>query len=515
MSDDNEYRTLTEDLIEDSAGDAPDKAKKAAAGEETAERDELISLNRRGLALIHSLFSASKMVQIYKLDNNAVKRVLSELMDNLGSYFAEGSRAAVRLAAEYININDVRIKADSQYFSAFQFLMDEMKKKEVESIEFNEGVMPDEIANFLKTFYELEDGDYPYDRLEKKLAALELPHISISQYVAMERRLRDYNQERKNIKIESNRIFFRTVALMKEVVQAIEERHVIKVRKAKRLTQQMVDIMQTDESILLGLASIKNFDEYTFAHSVNVCILSMAVGDKLRLCKGDIARLGLAALFHDIGKVYIPESIINNPNELKGKDWELMKYHTFFGIKELSKVKALREMADAMFVSLQHHVHYDLNGYPRKNTAWRLRLFSRIVTISDYYDAMTSPRVYRPIPLRQDKVMRFIFQKSGEIFDPFLAKVFIRTMGLYPVGTGVELDTKETGIVVKPNHDTRFLHRPCVKLITPGGPAGGDGSVVDLTEKCAESRKFRRSIIRSIDCSALLAEQSADFLLKE
>ncbi len=499
-SDDEEVRAQSES-----------SANEAADGDDRS-REELAVLNKRGLALIHSFFSASKMVQIYKLDNNAVKRVLSEFISILKKFLEEDERACIRLAAEYLNINDVRITVDPQFFDPFQYLIDEMKKRSVESIEFSPGVTPEEIGRFLKTFYGVDEGEDAFELLEKKLMEAGVVHIGVTQLVETERVLREHTQKGRDVKLESNRVFFRALALMRDVVQAMEERRVIKIKKAKRLTQQMVDIIQTDETILLGLASIKKFDEYTFAHSVNVCILAMAMGDKLRLCKGDIARLGLSALFHDIGKVYIPESIVNNPNKLTGKDWELMKYHTLFGVKELAKVKVLKEIADAMFVSLQHHVHYNQNGYPRRKNGWRLRLFSRIVTIADYYDAMTSMRVYRRNELRPDKVIKFIFEMSGKIFDPFLSKVFVQTMGFYPVGTVVALDSGEKGIVVKPNQDIRFLHRPLIRLISgdPKNPEAGE--VVDLCEKRADGRGFKRSILTSLDSSEIPAEKEESFL---
>jgi putative nucleotidyltransferase with HDIG domain len=284
------------------------------------------------------------------------------------------------------------------------------------------------------------------------------------------------------------------VLIVGEVLKGIEERRAIQVRKAERLTQQMVDIIQTDESILVGLASIKQFDEYTFTHSVNVCILSMLIADRLGLEKSDIARLGVAALLHDIGKTYIPQTILNKPGKLTDQDWELMKYHTFFGVKELSRIKSLREVADGLFVTLQHHVHYNMNGYPSRPGGWDLRLFSRIVTVADYFDAMTTPRVYQEVPFTPDRALRFILLESGEIFDPFIAKVFIQAMGVYPIGTVLELDTGERAVVVRQNEHRRFIHRPVVALL---GSTGKQEGLIDLTEGKAGGNGYQRSVLRA------------------
>jgi HD-GYP domain-containing protein (c-di-GMP phosphodiesterase class II) len=363
----------------------------------------------------------------------------------------------------------------------------------VEGLEFNHSVRVDEIGAFLKLFHGLNGGEDDYDELKVMMDSAQIRNIEIAPWIDRETRLSDTVTHERDVRSESNQVFFRTVHLMKGILHTIEQKHVIQVKKAKRLTQQMTDIINTDESILMGLASIKDFDEYTYAHSVNVCILSMLTGDRLRLHKQDIARLGLAALFHDIGKVHIPAALINSTGDLSQKDWELMKYHTFLGAIELVRVNTLNEIVDGMFVALQHHVHYNNNGYPRKPGGWKLRLFTRIVTIADYYDAMTSSRSYRQVPLTPDKALQFILQNSGTIFDPLIVKTFIQAIGIYPIGTVVELDTGERGVVTKQNPECRYLHRPSVQLISQDG---GKGLLVDLTERLAGEYQFRRSIKR-------------------
>jgi HD-GYP domain-containing protein (c-di-GMP phosphodiesterase class II) len=251
---------------------------------------------------------------------------------------------------------------------------------------------------------------------------------------------------------------------------------------------------------------------YTFVHSVNVCILSMVIGDRLRLDKGDIARIGVAALFHDIGKTYIPSTILNSTGPLNEREWELMKYHTFFGVKELSRMNSLREAIDPMFVALQHHVHTNNNGYPQRPGGWNLKLFTRIVTVADYFDAMTAYRTYQTDPITPDKALRFILEKSGEIFDPFISKVFIQAMGLYPTGTIVELDTGEKAVVVRQNLDPRFLHRPAVELVDASADPSSEREVVDLTERLSGEGHFKRSVVRTYHDSEIEVGKRAHFV---
>lgn len=451
-------------------------------------------IGRLGPSLVHYIFSASKTVQVHDLNNRATQRVLVELVEVLEELSGVEGRVSVRVSSDLLLINDVRVTVDPQNFGPFLYLIEEMKKRDVEGIDFLPDVDVEQVGGFLKCFFQDVTAEEVYEKITHDLADLGITRIRLVRWVERERKFKDAVEKTKEIREESNQVFFRTVMLVGEVLKGIEQRRAIRVQKAERLTQQMVDIIQADESILVGLASIKQFDAYTFAHSVNVCILSMLIGDRLQFSKSDIARLGVAALLHDIGKTLVPQNILNKPGRLDGNEWELMKYHTFFGAKELCRIQALREVGDALFVALQHHVQYNMNGYPQRPGGWDLRLFSRICTVADYYDAMTTPRVYQKVPFTPDGALRYILEKSGEVFDPFIAKVFIGAMGVYPIGTVLELDDGAKVVVVKQNESRRSIHRP---IVAPLGTTGTREDRIDLSEKAADGQGYVRSVIRS------------------
>ncbi|MGD8413518.1 MAG: HD domain-containing protein, partial [Candidatus Latescibacterota bacterium] len=389
------------------------KAKRALhldADERTPEERE--RLRQLGLELVIHLFSASKTIRLYDINNRAAQRSLAELDHAVHELLEVEGGASIKVAGELLQINEQRIGVDAQHYGPFEYMVEELKKRGVESVDFQPGVDAIELGKFLRTFYAVDAVENAYDILRDELDAASVSNISTTELTDTEQTLKDVTQSTRSIREESNRVYFRTVALVGDILRTIEEKHILQVRKAKRLTQQMVDIIQMDESMLLGLTSIKNFDMYTFIHSVNVCILSMLIGDKLRLDKGDVARIGVSALFHDIGKTYIPSTILNSTGPLNEREWELMKYHTFFGVKELSRLNSLREAVDPMFVALQHHVHVNNNGYPQRPGGWDLRLFTKIVTVADYFDAMTAYRTYQKEPITPDKALRFILEKS-------------------------------------------------------------------------------------------------------
>jgi HD-GYP domain-containing protein (c-di-GMP phosphodiesterase class II) len=279
--------------------------------------------------------------------------------------------------------------------------------------------------------------------------------------------------------------------------------------KALRLTQRMADLIQVDESVLVGLTSIKDYDEYTFAHSVNVSVTSMVIADRLGLPRAEIAEIGMAGLLHDIGKMHVPLSVLNKAEALEPSEWEAMTRHPMLGVIELSRVRALRMISSPLFVTLQHHVQLSGNGYPQKAGGWDLHRHTRIVAVADVYDAMTTARSYRAAPLTPGKTLRFIHKMAGTVFDPVVVRAFIRAMGLYPVGSAVQLDNGELAVVVRQNPEAHLAHRPSVIRIGPDGP---HGDALDLAVRDDDGVRYIRSIVATADESVSPAHRASCFL---
>lgn len=469
------------------------------------------AIDRLGPPLVHCLFSASRTLQIYDLSNHASQTILSKLMQTLKELTEVEGRVTVTVATDLLLINDVRVIVDSQNAGSLLHLVDEMTKRRVEEIDFAPEVTVTEMGSFLKLFSLEPSEEDVFGELNRRLADASVTSVRLTERIERERCLRDAKVERREIREESNRVMSRTIRFMGEVLRTIEQRRPIQLPKAHRLTQQLADIIQMDETILVGLASIKDYDEYTFSHSVNVCVLSMLIADRMGLGKNDIGQIGVAALLHDIGKTHIPQSILNKPGILTTDEWDLMERHTMLGVIELSRVRSLRAILDPIFVSLQHHLLYNRSGYPKKPGNWKLHPYTHLITIADIFDAMTTPRVYRKHTLTPDRALRFILHKSGEIFDPLVAKVFIKTMGVYPVGTVVELDTGARAVVVRQNEQARSMHRPFVVLLHEDGPRG---EPVDLAEKTHDGTTYRRTIVRSVHDELSEAQKASCFVMK-
>ncbi len=464
-----------------------------------------------GPHLVRRLFSASKTVQIYNLNNRATQTALSKLMETLSELAEIEGRVTLTVVTDLLLINDVRVIVDSQSMSPVLYLIDEMRKRNVEEIDFAPEITAMELGSFLQQFFLDPSEEDVFGELNQRLAGARVKNIRLSEWIERTKYLRDAKVERRKIREESNKIMSRTILFMGEVMRAIEQRRPIQLPKAHRLTQQIADIIEIDESILLGLASIKNYDEYTFTHSVNVSVYSMLIADRMGLPKNEIAKIGVAALFHDLGKTRVPQSILNKPGTLTASEWKHMERHPMLGIIELFRVRSLRVIVDPLFVSLQHHLRYNGEGYPKKPGSWEMHPYIHMITIADIFDAMTTPRVYRKYTLTPDRALCFILNKGGEMFNPLVAKVFIKAMGIYPVGTVVELDNGENAVVVRQYEQTSLMHRPVVELLHEDG---SHDEPVDLAEQVDNGTAYRRKIVRSIHGELFEAQKASCFIMK-
>ena len=314
-------------------------------------------------------------------------------------------------------------------------------------------------------------------------------------------------------KSEVRKTYAHVLSTVKEVARKLSANKNVGMRNSIRLVQKMVDLITEDESLFLGVSTIRIYDDYTYVHSLNVAILSMCLGKRIGLTHRVLERLGLCGLFHDLGKASIPKDILNKRGSLSEVEFRELKKHSMHSARLILKLKAERSRKVRLLVPpFEHHMGFDHSGYPKVDTPRRLSLFGRILTITDVYDAITSPRIYRPKPLSPDQALGQMLKQSGTHFDPILLKVFINMMGVYPVGTLLTLDTSEIGVVM-PSAVAQAPSRPKVLLLK----AGDDGSFskgrsVDLADQDPLTGKYRRNILASRHPSTL-GIQPARFLM--
>lgn len=223
-----------------------------------------------------------------------------------------------------------------------------------------------------------------------------------------------------------------------------------KIEITKKLVEDIVNEILENKNLLVNIVDLKVFDDYTFYHSVNVTVLSILMGVAINLSKKELYQLGIGALLHDIGKIFIDKKILNKPGKLTEFEFEEMKQHSRLGYDYLKKEFDIS--TQSYLAVLDHHEKYSGEGYPSNKKQNEISLFGRIITIADVYDAVTSDRPYR-LGLLPSEAMEYIMGGSSTLFDPELVKIFIRKVAPYPIGTCVKLSNGLTGIVIENNEN--------------------------------------------------------------
>ncbi|WIF95236.1 HD-GYP domain-containing protein [Caminicella sporogenes] len=247
----------------------------------------------------------------------------------------------------------------------------------------------------------------------------------------------------------------------------------IDVERLKSIVSNILDNLLSNDEVIISLENLRKVDDYTFEHSVNVCILSLVIGISLGYSYDELLDLGIGAILHDIGKMMVPKEILNKPGPLTAEEYDIVKKHTIYGYEIIKKNSLISEIAAQ--VVLSHHERPDGCGYPQGKSLDDMHCYSKIVAIADVYDALTSNRTYKS-KVDAYEALEYIRTMAGSQFDKEIVKEFIKCIGIYPVGSIVRLNTNEVGLVVDIN---KFKpNKPIVRILI-----GNDGrKVTDYIE---------------------------------
>ncbi|WP_434458104.1 HD-GYP domain-containing protein [Stutzerimonas urumqiensis] len=284
-----------------------------------------------------------------------------------------------------------------------------------------------------------------------------------------------------SVEIEAaEQAFESTALLIEDVLMDVQQGRPIDTRACREAVERNLDSLLHNESALLWLTRLKSQDVYTSLHCLSVSIMAMGFANYLGLSDADIETLGMAGLLHDVGKIKIDPEILNKPGRLTAEEFEHIKLHPVFGYE------ALRQQSDIPRAAVQaahsHHERLDGGGYPRGLAGDQIPFMTRVITIVDAFDAITSHRSYDEARPVQDAFG--ILREGGGQFDEKLVLQFIRWLGVFPVGTLVELHTGEVGLVME-KHPTLHL-RPKVLVLRDADKRPCAPRYLDLSRICTD-----------------------------
>jgi putative nucleotidyltransferase with HDIG domain len=295
----------------------------------------------------------------------------------------------------------------------------------------------------------------------------------------------------------AKQVFKAAKLIIQQAMEDVRMGRALNMEAVSEVVGSMADSILRSPDALTSLTRLKQFDEYTFFHSVNTSVLALSVGKHLGYDRTSLLQLGTGTLLHDIGKTQIPIEILNKPGRYEADEFEIMKQHALRGAEILSNTTGLTDIF--LKPALEHHERVNGTGYPHQRSKADLSQFGLIAAIVDIYDAVTSDRCYHKGKTPHDTLQLLYKLGTQGHVDGELVQQFVQVVGVYPVGSCVSLNTGETAIVKQFNHHAPI--RPLVVLITD--EAGHQRSApVDL-DLAAQLRRPERTITLTLDPTAL------------
>lgn len=268
------------------------------------------------------------------------------------------------------------------------------------------------------------------------------------------------------------------VTKTKAIFDNLQTNQQVNVEAVRQVAASVVAELMNNKWAMVHLNDIRAYDDYTFGHSVNVCVLAVLTGIALgTMNRPRLEKLAMGALLHDVGKMMVPNKILNKPGKLNREEWKIMRRHSAYGF-EILRARSQELSILSAHVALQHHEKFNGEGYPRGLRGTDIHEFARIVAVADVYDALTSDRAYNRA-LLPHQAYEILLAAENTHFDGEILQAFLERIAIYPVGCLVELNTGDIGMVVKVV--PRLSARPTVRLLISGdGQRYSDKPEIDL-----------------------------------
>jgi len=479
-----------------------EEEKTQTAGQESSPAVQKIAIN-----FLIRFYIVFKVLKLYAENNELIEEQTRLLMEELNRLKAVEPEIKFKIKQESIFFNQQRLKFSLANYHIFKFLLEEFRRREIGQLDLSPDISRQELIKALYILCQKRIEPEPFEAIQAELAGQQISGLSLEKMQDSEHLL---SPEKS-----SARLYFLSILHLREISEREKENEKIKLNTTRRLIQSIFNHLVDNESFLLGLTNIKNHDEYTLNHSVNVSLLAIALGKRLGLSRAELVDLGLSAFFHDLGKIETPLEILNKPGQLTEEERKIMELHPSQGAEKLVQLKEFRRLPiSAIHVAMEHHIKEDFSGYPHFKIKQDINLYSRIVKVCDFFDAITTKRVYRKKVFTRAEALSLMLDQIGTEFNPIILKAFVQMMGVFPIGSVVLLSTGEVGLVTGVNQEMKFLMRPKVKIIAEADGNKIDGEIVDLTEIDAVSKKYRRTIVKEINPDEY-GLQVADYFLAQ
>jgi len=426
--------------------------------------------------LIRSLGASLKNRRLYPPTHPSVRTPVDKCFTELLRIFAERSELVLVISDGTLVLDGVPIFTLT---SSLELFMERLGAIGAPAVIFEKGLSTSDIENFIRFLHETTEQGLSAERIQEILATMGVKHI----------RVKPPEKDDEDDAAAAREIYDSAVQAVVSVLGEVRSGRIPSGAETDRVVRDMGGMLRKNRDAILALTLIKNFDEYTYNHSVNVAVLSLALADALALPETEKIEVGVAGLLHDVGKTQLALALIRKPGRLTDEEFEEIKKHPEEGYVLLGKMSHIRP--GSAYMVLEHHMRSDRQGYPKRDPDYRFHANSGLISVSDCYDALTTMRSYQKArsPLEALELMKDL---GGKSLPADLVAVLTKTMGPYPIGTTVRLNTMEVGVVTAtgPAGPTRVMI-----LADVNGAPLSKPETADLTEIIGTSGIVSRSVV--------------------
>ncbi|MFH1729204.1 MAG: HD domain-containing phosphohydrolase [Pseudomonadota bacterium] len=452
---------------------------------------EQIMFQEYGTKIYHQIIVIFRSLSFLEFSNKTMQNYIDDLKTAINGFLQEcDAECNFRFIEELPFIGEDIIKLDIQAYKKGEASKKVFDKLGIGEIRFTGHLNEKDLVDFLQVLtLSIKDDDNG-----KRVHEAEFNNIKVKKKYRVS--FGDDTDE----EIDFFQIYALYLLLIKDFINKNKEGGAAPPKHLKRLIQQIVDVSEGEDNKWIGITFLPEYRKELFAQIANTSILSMLLARKLKLSNYDLSEIALAALYFDIGKVLLPEEILAKGRNLSIAEWLEVRKVPIYSLKTLIKFKSFNESWITRFITafesqmnVKGETDEKLISYPFKA---KPILFSRIIAVVAAFIELTTPLGDEP-GLLPDEAIRVLMEAMGKKYDTIIVRVFINMVGVYPIGTTVELDTREKGIVFDIPKGLKDYTRPIIKLVLDAMGKSLGGIIVDLNDQA--NGKFKRTIVNTID----------------
>ncbi|MDT8442196.1 MAG: HD domain-containing protein [Desulfuromonadales bacterium] len=379
---------------------------------------------------VQALAGAIKGLKLYAVDHPATVRQIELLQKGLFNLLQHKKQIRMGLLEGTLFVDD---QLFIQEFPAADELTRTLESRELVGIEIHAGLSTNDIQSLLRLLHTSNEKGADF--------AAALTSLGVSHIRAVAADSEEEEEDR-----QPRKVYRKALKVVDQIFKDVRMGEIPSSSEAIQVVKSMAELTITEPHAMLALSMLKDYDNYTFTHSVNVSVISLAVGRACAVSEEQLRTLGLGGLLHDLGKLRVDVNIITKPGRLTDKEFEEIKQHPAFGADIIRQMEGVTD--EVMDIVVGHHLRYDRSGYPSDAVSRNVSSLVDMAAIADAYDAMTTLRSYQR-PFTPRKAIARLREIAGTSLHPGYVEKFTASLGPYPVGSLVRLDNNEIGLVVR------------------------------------------------------------------